>query len=72
MSEKFLKMVSELHEQRYLMQLKKLAKEKIPCGIFEPIDIQFVCVINPSQIEKFKSANIKVVMLTEFANMNMC
>lgn len=34
MSERFVKMISELHEQRYTIQLQRLIIHKIPCGIF--------------------------------------
>ena len=34
MSADFIKMVSEIHSQRYLWQVQNLIRNKIPCGFF--------------------------------------
>ena len=34
MSADFIKMVSEMHNERFLVQIQTLARNKIPCGFF--------------------------------------
>lgn len=40
MSANFIKMISEIHSQRYLMQLQNLIAKKIPCGFFTGMNVQ--------------------------------
>ena len=39
MSADFIKMVSEIHTQRYLLQIQDLIARKIPCGFFTGFSI---------------------------------
>ena len=40
MSADFIKMVSEIHSQRYLWQVQNLIRNKIPCGFFTGFNFQ--------------------------------
>ena len=48
MSQDFIKMVSEIHSERFLLQLQNLAVKKIPCGLFAGFSVpnNFAEIIN--------------------------
>ena len=63
MSDKLIKMISELHEQRYTIQLQRLIIHKIPCGIFIGDNVDFHNANNAiSQLINI-GVNIKYIFL---------
>ncbi len=40
MSTDFIKMVSEIHDERFLVQVQNLIRNKIPCGFFTGFNFQ--------------------------------
>ena len=56
MSTDFIKMVSEIHSQRYLAKLKYIISNKIPCGFFVPFESEFL----PNIIATMKNVGLNL------------
>lgn len=67
MSADFIKIVSELHNQRYLMQINNLITRKVPCGIFYGINSNLYNAVNTVEMLKRAGINLTCLCIIDYS-----